>query len=232
MRIYGAGSPEEVKQCAELGAVGILTNPQGFEQYFGGHKTLEEITQALVDVTDLPLFIQIHGKTADELIERGRKLHAISPQVGFKIICSEKGFRAIRRLQADGISCIATGLFSLAQASVAASVGAFGICPFVARAEDIGIDSKHLLETIQAGYRRLANPPEVIAVSLRNQGDVQRALSAGVDAVGMRWPLMQQMFSHPLSDRAELLFAKNWLNVKGENIDYMKDALEMEGTAE
>ena len=34
MKIYGAGSLEEIKKSTALGAVGILTNPQGFEQYF------------------------------------------------------------------------------------------------------------------------------------------------------------------------------------------------------
>lgn len=232
MKIYGAGSIEDVKHCTELGAVGILTNPQGFEQYFGGTMTLEEITQALVEATELPVFIQIHAETVDALVERGRQLHGISPRVGFKIISNEKGFRAIRRLQEDGIACIATGLFSLSQASAAAAVGAFGICPFVARAQDIGIDAKALLMAIRNGYDRLAKPPEVIAVSLRSLGDIHAALASGADAVGMRWPLMRQMFQHPLSDKAELLFAKNWANVKGEVITYLQDALQMEGVAE
>jgi len=232
MRIYGAGSIEEVKHCTELGAVGILTNPQGFEQFFRGEMTLEEITRALIEATDLPVFIQIHGNTVDALVERGWALHGLSPRVGFKIIANEKGFRAIRRLQADGISCIATGLFSISQAATAAAVGAFGICPFVARAQDAGIDVEWMLETIRAGYEELSTPPEIIAVSLRSLSDVERALAAGVDAVGMRWPLMQKMFAHPLSDQAELLFAKNWAKVKGENIEYLHHAMRMEGMAE
>ena len=79
---------------------------------------------------------------------------------------------------------------------------------------------------------RLNNPPQIIAVSLKNLADVELALSAGVDAVGMRYPLLKQMMEHPLSQKAELLFAKNWARVKGEDISYLDHALRLEGSAE
>jgi transaldolase len=225
MQIYGAGSLQDIKLCSELGAAGILTNPQGFEQYFEGRMSLQEITRAIVEVTELPVFIQIHGPSARALIDKARKLHGISPQVGFKIIADEKGFQAIAALQKEGIRCIATTLFSVTQAAVAASVGAFGICPFVSRGLYIGLNMFDILAAIREGYDRLERPPKVIAVSLKN-------LSAGVDAVGMRYPLLKQMMEHPLSEKAELLFAKNWARVKGEDVSYLKHALGLEGSAE
>ena len=232
MQVYGAGSLAEIKQCTQLGAVGILTNPQGFEQYFEKKMTLEEITQAIVDVTDLPVFIQIHGDTAEAIVERGWKLSQISGQVGFKVIADEKGFQAIHELQREGIKCIATTLFTVSQAAVAAMVGAFGICPFVSRASANGMDPFQILSTIRQGYSQLQNPPQIIAVSLKNTGDVELAISAGVDAVGMRYPLLKQMMEHPLSAKAELLFARNWANVKDEDMSYLNHALKMEGDAE
>jgi len=232
MKIYGAGSLEDIKLCSRLGAVGILTNPQGFEQYFEGRTTLPDITRAIVDVTELPVFIQIHGQSARALIDKARSLHEISPRVGFKIIADEKGFQAIAELQKQKINCIATTLFSVSQAAVAASVGAFGICPFVSRGLYIGLNMYEILSTIREGYDRLDNPPRVIAVSLKNLSDVELALSTGVDAVGMRYPLLKQMMEHPLSEKAELLFAKNWARVKGEDISYLSHALGLEGSAE
>ena len=221
MRIYGAGSIEDIKRCTELGVVGILTNPQGFDQYFRGEMTLEEITRAIVDVTDLPVFIQIQGPTTEALVEKARALHKISDQVGFKVIADEKGFWAIRELQEDGIDCIATTLFSVSQASIAATVGAFGICPFVSRARAAGIDPYEMLSTIREGYDELPSAPEIIAVSLKGVADVDLALSAGVDAVGMRYPAIKEMMEHPLSTLAEQLFAKNWSNVKGEDASWV-----------
>jgi len=231
MKIYGAGSLEDIKRCSELGAVGILTNPQGFEQYFDGEMTLADITRAIVETTELPVFIQIHGDSSDTLVKKAQSLHEISPRVGFKIIADEKGFKAIGALQKGGINCIATTLFSISQAAVAAGVGAFGICPFVSRGLYVGLNMFEILSAIREGYDRLDDPPQIIAVSLKNRADVELALSAGVDAVGMRYALLKQMMEHPLSQKAELLFAKNWARVKGEEISYLNHALELEGGA-
>ena len=233
MKIYGAGSLDDIRACLALGVSGILTNPQGFDQYYGGNMTLAEITRAICSLTDLPVYIQIHGETPDRIVERAYELHRISPkQVGFKIIADEKGFLSIRRLSNAGIRCIATTLFSLPQAAVAASAGAAGICPFISRAAEIGMDPCDVIRSIRSGYDRLANPPEIIAVSTKSVADVELALRAGADAVGMRYPLLKAMAEHPLSRKAELLFAKNWANVKGEDISYLKDAMRLEGIAE
>ena len=56
MKIFGAGSLEDIKKCTELGVAGILTNPQGFDVYYKGEMTLEEITKAILDVSDTPVF--------------------------------------------------------------------------------------------------------------------------------------------------------------------------------
>lgn len=231
MQIYGAGSLEDIRKCSELGVKGILTNPQGFEQYFDNQYTLEEITKLILKNTHLPIYIQIHGIDAEALINKAKKLHNFDDRVGFKIIADEKGFKAIAKLQKDNINCIATTLFTPAQAAVAATVGAFGICPFVSRAQAVGIDALGMLQTVKAGYERLENPPEIIAVSLKTVADVELALAAGADSVGMRYPLLKNMMYHPLSEKAEKLFSRNWTNVKGEDVSYI-NADNIEGIAE
>lgn len=233
MEIYGAGSIDEIRKCTELGCAGILTNPQGFDQYFEGNMSLEEITEAISKATDLPFFMQIHGPSTDALVDRAVALNAIAPdQVGFKIVSDPKGFWAIRKLQQKGIRCIATTLFSVSQAMVAATVGAFGICPFVSRGLAIGMDMLQVLQVIVERYTQIMSAPKIIAVSLKGLADIELAAAAGVDAVGMRYPLVEQMMEHPLSTKAELLFAKNWKRVKGEDVSYLSHALSMEGVAE
>ena len=232
MIIYGAGSIEDIKECGEIGVAGILTNPQGFDQYFHGEMTLKEITEAIIAVTDVPVFIQIQAETTDGLVLKAHELHAVSPRVGFKILSDEKGFRAIRILQKEGIKCIATCLFSLSQASVAATVGAYGICPFISRARDIGIDPYELISKIRKGYNQLESAPKIIGVSFKTVADIDLALSAGSDAVAMRYPLLKEMMRHVMTEKAEALFAKNWANVKEEKIEYLEEYLQINGMAE
>jgi transaldolase len=196
-----------------------------------GEMTLGEITKTICDITDLPVFIQVHGKNTNAIVKKAQELHAISAQVGFKIISDEKGFNAIAKLQKEGINCIATTLFSISQAAVAASVKAFGICPFVSRSRASGMDAYNMLKTVKTQYKELKEAPEIIAVSLKGTGDADLAIAAGADALGMRYPLLKEMMYHPLSERAETLFAKNWANVKGEDVGYL-DGKVCDGEAE
>ncbi|HWR22715.1 MAG TPA: transaldolase family protein [Feifaniaceae bacterium] len=232
MKIYGAGSIEDIKKCTELGVAGILTNPQGFEQYYKGELTLTEITKAILDVSDTPVFIQVHGPNADAIVDRAVELRKLSDRVCAKIIADEKGFEAIACLQKKGIDCIATCLFSVSQAAVAAMVGAYGICPFVSRAREEGIDMFGIISGIKKCYREMEHAPEIFAVSMKGIADVDGAFLAGTDAVALRYPLLQKMMGHVLTHRAEALFAKNWANVKGEDVEYMRDKIKLEGIAE
>jgi transaldolase len=232
MKIFGAGSIEDIKKCNDLGVAGILTNPQGFDQYFQGKVTLEEITQAILKVSDVPIFIQIHGESMEALVARARRLHRLSPRVGFKILADEKGFRAIRELEKKQIPCIATCLFTVSQAAVAAMVGAHGICLFISRARESGMDPFTTVKTIKEGYRKLPRAPEIIAVSLKNLADVENAIAAGADAVGMRYALIRDLMENILTRKAEALFAQNWANVKGEDPSYLKTAPPTAGLAE
>ncbi|NLF27626.1 MAG: hypothetical protein GX592_06975 [Clostridiales bacterium] len=232
MKIYGAGSLEDIRRCTELGVAGILTNPQGFEQYYKGEMTLVEITKAILDESDTPVFIQVHGPDANAIVERVVELRKLSDRVCGKIIADEKGFLAIKRLQRMGINCIATCLFSISQAAVAAMVGAYGICPFVSRARDEGIDIAGIIRSIKSCYAEMERAPEIFAVSMKGIADVDLAYAAGADSVALRYPLLQKMMGHVLTYRAEALFAKNWMNVKGEDVSYMVDKIKMEGIAE
>ncbi len=232
MEIYGAGSLEDIKKCTELGVAGILTNPQGFDVYFKGEMTLVEITKAILKVSDSPVFIQIHGKDHETIIHRARELRKISDRVNAKIIGDHKGFKAIKVLQEEGIDCIATCLFSQSQAAIAAMVGAYGICPFYSRAKDIGMDMIKIIQNIKDGYKSLDNPPKIFAVSLKSVSDVNEVLAAGTDAIALRFPLIEKMMTHVLTEKAEALFIKNWEHVKEEDVSYFKNDKFLTGLAE
>lgn len=236
MEIYGAGSLEDVRICTQLGVTGILTNPQGFDQYYQGKMTLEEITAALLEASDdgrnIPVFIQVHGKDEHEIIRRVEELRKQSDRVCGKIIADEKGFRAIKALQSEGIDCIATCLFSVSQAAVAAMVGAHAICPFVSRATAIGMDMFKIISDIKRCYSEMPKAPRIFAASLKSTADIDGAYAAGTDAVALRYPLLQEMMKHVLTTKAEALFAQNWEHVKGEDVSYMKERIKLSGLAE
>jgi TalC/MipB family fructose-6-phosphate aldolase len=232
MKIFGAGSLDDIRKCTELGVAGILTNPQGFDEYYKGQMTLEEITKAILDVSNTPVFIQVHGPNAETIVHRTKALRSLSSRVNAKIIADQKGFEAIRILQHEGIDCIATCLFSVSQAAVAAMVGAYGICPFISRAKDAGIDIGKMISIIKARFSEMDKAPVIFGVSLKGLADIEEAFASGADAIALRYPLLQQMMGHMLTEKAEALFAKNWANVKGEDVSYLAEKMNMQGTAE
>ena len=118
------------------------------------------------------------------------------------------------------------------QASIAAMVGARGICPFLSRATEAGIDMLKIISDIKACYKEMDHAPEIFAVSLKSVADVNAAFAAGTDSIALRYPLLQQMMTHVLTEKAEALFAKNWANVKGEDVSYMGGNVKLDGVAE
>ena len=111
-------------------------------------------------------------------------------------------------------------------------VGAYGICPFHSRAKDAGIDMCTVIKDIKNSYQCLPKPPVIFAVSLKSVSDVNEVLAAGVDAIALRYPLLQEMMGHVLTEKAEALFAKNWANVKGEDVSYLADSIKLQDLAE
>jgi transaldolase len=102
-----------------------------------------------------------------------------------KIASTWEGIQAARVLQAEGIDCNLTLLFSLVQAAAAAEAGAFLISPFVGRIldwyakaegrtygpeEDPGVLS---VRRIYAYYKRHGHGTVVMGASFRNTGEIE-----------------------------------------------------------
>ena len=131
-------------------------------------------------------------------IAKGRRLIALYEQAGIergrvliKIAATWEGIAAARVLEAEGIHCNMTLLFSLAQAAACAEAGAQLISPFVGRIYDwhkkstgifyAGADDPGVLsvQRIFAYYRQFGYATEVMGASFRNTAQI--AELAGCD---------------------------------------------------
>jgi len=101
-----------------------------------------------------------------------------------KIASTWEGIKAAKVLQAEGINCNMTLLFSMPQAVACAVAGAKLISPFVGRildwykaktgedyspANDPGVQS---VQEIYAYYKKFGHPTEVMGASFRNKGEI------------------------------------------------------------
>ncbi|MBV8106638.1 MAG: transaldolase [Hyphomicrobiales bacterium] len=113
--------------------------------------------------------------------ERGIKREHIL----IKVASTWEGIQAVKRLQADGIDCNMTLIFSLAQAIAAADAGAFLISPFVGRILDWHVKAgggPYTPETdpgvksvreIYAYYKAYGIKTVVMGASFRNTGEIE-----------------------------------------------------------
>lgn len=148
-------------------------------------------------------------------IERGHGLIALYEAAGIerervliKIASTWEGIQAARALQADGIRCNLTLLFSLPQAMACANAGVQLISPFVGRIYDWykKTAGTNWIETDRSGendpgvqsvaeiydyYKRHDIPTEIMGASFRNAGQI-RALS-GCDLLTISPELLTEL---------------------------------------
>jgi len=132
------------------------------------------------------------------------KKHGISRErILIKIATTWEGIKAAEVLQAEGINCNMTLLFSLPQAVACAEAKAKLISPFVGRimdwykakekrdfapAEDPGVLS---VKEIYSYYKKFGHPTEVMGASFRNVGEILEL--AGCDLLTISPPLMSEL---------------------------------------
>ena len=131
--------------------------------------------------------------------ERGIKREHIL----IKVASTWEGIQAVKRLQADGIDCNMTLIFSLAQAIAAADAGAFLISPFVGRILDWHVKAgggPYTPETdpgvksvreIYAYYKAYGIKTVVMGASFRNTGEIEAL--AGCDRLTISPQLLEEL---------------------------------------
>ena len=146
----------------------------------------------------------------DGVVAQAKKLIAQYAERGIgrdriliKVASTWEGIQAVRRLQADGIDCNMTLIFSLAQAIEAADAGAFLISPFVGRIldwhvkagggpytpeTDPGVQS---VRTIYAYYKTYGIKTVVMGASFRNTGEIEAL--AGCDRLTISPQLLEDL---------------------------------------
>ena len=89
---------------------------------------------------DVPVSAESTAETTEGMIEEGRHLASLAPNIVVKLpICAE-ALAATHTLAAEGVRINMTLIFSAPQALLAANAGARYVSPFVGRFDDIGED--------------------------------------------------------------------------------------------
>jgi transaldolase len=186
---------------------GITTNPSLAAKE---KMDFETLIKEIATEVDGPVNAEVVSTEKDGMIEEGRKLSQIAPNVTVKCPSTPAGFAAIAELSREGIKTNVTLCFSPNQAILAAEAGANYISPFLGRVDDIGNDGMNLLAEIVEIYRVQNYRTLVLAASLRHPQHVVDVAKVGADVATMPYSVFKGLVKHPLTDIGLKRFLEDW----------------------
>lgn len=203
---------EEIREAASWGILdGVTTNPTLCAKE--GREFRSSIKE-IADIVDGPISAEAVSMERDGIVEEAREIASIAPNVVVKIPITEEGLAATKKLSSEGINVNMTLVFSVNQALLAAKVGAAFASPFLGRLDDIGHDSIAILYDMVVVYQNYDFDTKIIAASIRHPLHVTKAAEAGADIATVPFKILQQMVTHPLTDKGIDRFLKDWDKIK------------------
>lgn len=192
----------QIKEANELGILdGVTTNPslmakegiKGQEAIFNHYKTICELV-------DGDISAEVIATEFSAIVEEGKKLAAIHPNIVVKVPMIKDGIKAIKWFTDNGIRTNCTLVFSAGQAILAAKAGATYLSPFLGRIDDGNWDGVELISQISHIYTIQGFKTEILAASIRSSLHIVKCAEAGADVCTCPLDSILGLLKHPLTD--------------------------------
>ena len=199
---------DEIKEANELGILdGVTTNPTLVaKEGVDFHERLREITAEVSSSVSA----EVIAEDAEGMIQEGRELAKIAPNITIKVPMTLEGLKAVKVLSEEKIETNVTLVFSANQALLAARAGATYVSPFLGRLDDIGHDGMDLIATISEIFTLHQIETEIIAASIRHPLHVTEAALHGAHIATVPYNVLKQLVHHPLTDKGIAQFNADW----------------------
>lgn len=207
---------DQIREANDLGILdGVTTNPslmakegiQGTEAVLKHYKDICEIVNA-------PVSAEVISTNFEGIIEEGKKLAAIDPNIVVKVPMIKDGIKAIKWFTDNGIKTNCTLVFSAGQAILAAKAGATYVSPFIGRLDDSNWDGVELIAQISHIYKTQGFHTEILAASIRNALHIVRCAEVGADVCTCPLSSILGLLKHPLTDIGLAQFLADAKNLK------------------
>jgi transaldolase len=197
-----------LRDLAVTGLVdGVTTNPTLIAK--SGRPMLQVIAE-ICDAVEGPVSAEVAAMDTAGMLDEGRKLAGIAPNVVVKVPLTRDGLIATREFAQEGVAVNVTLCFSAVQALLAAKAGAAYISPFVGRLDDHGASGMDLITEIRTIYDNYDFDTEILAASIRTPAHVRESALAGADCATIPPGVFQDLFKHPLTEKGLEMFMSDW----------------------
>jgi transaldolase len=193
---------DQIKEAAELGILdGVTTNPSLMaKEGIRGEEAIFRHYEAICDLVDGDVSAEVLTVDLQTMIEEGKKLAAIHPNIVVKVPMIKEGVKAIKWFTQNNIRTNCTLIFSAGQAILAAKAGASYVSPFIGRIDDSGWDGMELIGQISAIFSVQEYDTEILAASIRSANHIVRAAELGAHVCTCPLEPILGLLKHPLTD--------------------------------
>ena len=192
----------QIKEAYELGILdGVTTNPSLMAKE--GIKGEAAVTKHYLDICEMvdgDVSAEVLSTDFKEIVEEGKKLAAIHPNIVVKVPMIKDGVKALKWFSDNGIRTNCTLVFSAGQAILAAKAGATYVSPFIGRIDDSTWDGVELIAQIAQIYTLQGFKTEILAASIRNGLHIVRCAEAAADVCTCPLDSILGLLKHPLTD--------------------------------
>lgn len=194
----------EIAELQESGLIdGVTTNPSLVAK---SGRNFRDVIVEICEIVPGPVSAEVLSTAYDAMVNEGRQLAAMAPNVAVKLPLTWEGLRACRALSGEGTPVNVTLCFSANQALLAAKAGAAYISPFIGRLDDINLDGMALIEEIRTIYDNYLFETEILAASIRSANHVKLSALAGADVATLPPAVLKSLAAHPLTDKGLAAF--------------------------
>lgn len=192
----------QIKEAHELGILdGVTTNPSLMaKEGIRGQDAINNHYKTICEMVDGDISAEVISTSFTEIVEEGKKLAAIHPNIVVKVPMIKDGVKAIKWFTDNGIRTNCTLVFSAGQAILCAKAGAAYVSPFIGRIDDSGWDGVQLIEQIKHIYSIQGFKTQVLAASIRSPNHIVRCAEAGADVCTCPLDSILGLLKHPLTD--------------------------------
>jgi transaldolase len=192
----------QIKEANDLGILdGVTTNPSLMAKV--GIKGEEAVTnhyKTIAELVDGDVSAEVVSTDFASILEEGKKLHAIHPNIVVKVPMIKDGIKALKWFSDNGIKTNCTLVFSAGQAILAAKAGATYVSPFIGRIDDSSWDGVELIAQIANIYAIQGWETNILAASIRSPLHIVKCAEAGADVITSPLESILGLLKHPLTD--------------------------------
>jgi len=207
----------EIKEAEDLGILdGVTTNPSLMaKEGISGHDNIIKHYVAICNIVNGPVSAEVISTDFKGIVEEGKKLAALHPNIVVKVPMIKDGVKAIKWFTDNGIKTNCTLVFSAGQALLAAKAGAAMVSPFIGRIDDTGWEGVQLVSQIVNIYNIYGYKTEVLAASIRSPLHIIQCAEAGANIATCPLSSILGLFKHPLTDIGLEKFLADYKKLNG-----------------